>query len=90
MSQIFDKGNVLINSLIIINAQVAFRKTDHILEIGFGTGGLIRNMAEEVPQGIIERIDLSETMVSIARKKVRKYIANGRVITHFDVWAPGK
>ncbi len=78
MSQIFEKGNAPLNALI--KGQVAPRKTDHILEIGFGTGVLIRNMTEDVSRGVIEGIDFSETMVSIAKKKNRRYIASGRVV----------
>ena len=74
MSQIFEKGNAPLNALI--KGQVAPRKTDHILEIGFDTGVLIRNMTGDVSRGVIEGIDFSETMVSIAKKKNRRWRAN--------------
>ncbi len=56
------------------------QENDHILEIGFGTGELITKMVKLINKGLIEGIDLSNTMVAIAEKKNKKYIAEGKVI----------
>ncbi len=77
MSFIFEKGNADLNNFM--KELLSPEETDHILEIGFGTGGLISDMAAITKQGIIEGVDFSETMVSIARKKNRKYMEQGRV-----------
>ncbi len=77
MSRIFEKGNADLNNFM--KELLSPEETDHILEIGFGTGRLISDMAVITKQGIIEGVDLSETMVSIARKKNRKYIEEGSV-----------
>lgn len=52
---------------------------DRILEIGFGTGKLIQTMAKQINHGLIEGVDFSGTMLSVARKRNRTHIANGIV-----------
>jgi ubiquinone/menaquinone biosynthesis C-methylase UbiE len=78
MSKIFDHGNVAINDFM--KELLSLKKNDHVLEIGFGTGKLIFEMAKRVNKGLIEGIDLSDAMVAIAEKKNKKYIAEGKVI----------
>jgi len=78
MSKIFDHGNAAINAFM--KEQLLLQENDHVLEIGFGTGKLIFEMAKQVNKGLIEGIDLSETMVAIAEKKNKNYIAEGKVI----------
>jgi ubiquinone/menaquinone biosynthesis C-methylase UbiE len=60
--------------------QLLLQENDHVLEIGFGTGKLIFEMAKRVNKGLIEGIDLSETMVAIAEQRNKNYLAQGRVI----------
>lgn len=76
MSRIFEKGNADLNDLML--KLISPEETDHILEIGFGTGKLINDMAAITKRGITEGIELSDTMVSIAMKKNRCHIENGR------------
>jgi ubiquinone/menaquinone biosynthesis C-methylase UbiE len=78
MSRIFDYGNVTINNFM--NELLSLRENDHVLEIGFGTGKLLVEMAETINSGLIEGIDFSDTMVCIAEKKARKYITEGKVL----------
>jgi ubiquinone/menaquinone biosynthesis C-methylase UbiE len=78
MSKIFDRGNAAINDFM--KEQLLLQENDHVLEIGFGTGKLIFEMAKRVNKGLIEGIDLSETMVAIAEKRNKNYLAQGRVI----------
>ena len=78
MSKIFDHGNAAINDFM--KEQLLLQENDHVLEIGFGTGKLIFKMAKQVNKGLIEGIDLSDTMVAIAEKKNKNYIAEGKVI----------
>ena len=77
MSRIFEKGNADLNSFM--KELLSPEETDHILEIGFGTGSLISDMAVITKRGVIEGVDFSETMLSVARKKNRKYMEEGRV-----------
>lgn len=80
MSRIFEKGNADLNNFM--KELLSPVETDHILEIGFGTGKLISEMAAMTKRGVIEGIDLSETMVSMARKKNSVYMGKGRVKLH--------
>ncbi len=80
MSKIFDKGNLEMNTyakqILDINPE------DNILEIGCGTGMLIKEISRELETGVIDGIDFSKTMVSIAIKNNRSNIKNGKVHIH--------
>lgn len=80
MAQVFDRGNVFLNDLVY--QLLSIQEDDHVLEIGFGTGKLIKRMAKQVNKGQIEGVDFSNTMVSMASKKNKKDIANGTVKIH--------
>jgi SAM-dependent methyltransferase len=83
MSVIFDKGNAVLNDFV--KELLSLRRNDHVLEIGFGTGKLIREMAQSVDRGRIEGIDFSATMADMAARRNRRNIAMGRVkIEHGD------
>ena len=77
MSVIFDVGNARLNRFV--NEVMSVQEDDRILEIGFGTGKLIDEMAKQIDHGHIEGVDFSETMVSIAQKRNKKHIARGKV-----------
>jgi cyclopropane fatty-acyl-phospholipid synthase-like methyltransferase len=83
MSRIFDRGNAAINDFM--KEQLLLQENDPVLEIGFGTARLICEMAKRVNTGLIEGIDLSDTMVAIAKKKNKKYIAEGKVISKIPI-----
>jgi SAM-dependent methyltransferase len=53
--------------------------TDNILELQFGTGGLIRIFAAAAPQGFIAGVDPSQMMWEIARRRNDAAIREGRV-----------
>ena len=77
MSRIFDQGNAILNDFM--KELLALQEDDHVLEIGFGTGKLMSEMAGQTSRGLVEGIDLSSTMVDMAKKRNRKYIAKRRV-----------
>jgi ubiquinone/menaquinone biosynthesis C-methylase UbiE len=77
MSAIFNIGNAKLNELV--NKTMSVQDNDHVFEIGFGTGKLIDKMARQIKQGVIEGVDFSEIMVSIAEKRNRAHIATGKV-----------
>ena len=77
MSRVFDQGNAILNDFM--RELLTLQKDDHILEIGFGTGKLISEMARQTSRGLVEGIDLSSMMVDMAKRRNRKYIAKGRV-----------
>jgi ubiquinone/menaquinone biosynthesis C-methylase UbiE len=55
------------------------QKTDTILEIGFGTGRLVRKMAKQAREGYICGVDPSELMLKTAEKRTKKFCKQGRV-----------
>jgi len=78
MSRIFDKGNLELNSFV--KETLTIKKSDHILEIGCGTGSLLKIIANELENGIVEGIDFSKTMISIAKKKNKRNISKKKAI----------
>jgi len=77
MSTIFNIGNAKINRFVYEIMSV--KKDDHILEIGFGTGKLIYEMAKRIDKGLVQGVDFSSTMVSIAQRRNKKHISKGKV-----------
>jgi len=80
MSRVFEKGNAELNALVY--EALSIRENDHILEIGFGTGTLIKKIAEHLDSGLVEGVDFSKSMVAIAQKKNRNHINKGKVKIH--------
>ena len=77
MSMIFDKGNAFLNQCV--NKLMAVNENDRILEIGFGTGQLIYEMAHHIKGGLVEGIEFSDEMISIAKNRNERHIKNGKV-----------
>jgi SAM-dependent methyltransferase len=62
------------------------RATDRVLDVGCGPGVGVREAAGRAPQGHVTGLDVSSTMVAIARRRNRRAIRLGRVdITRLDV-----
>src|SRR6266540_1811922 len=53
---------------------------DQVLEIGFGRGQAIQEIAKLTPNGFVAGIDLSHTMVAQASKRNSAAIRSGRVL----------
>lgn len=70
MSRVFEKGNAELNALTFDT--ISIEENNHALEIGSGTGTLLKNIADNLSKGIIEGIDFSEPMVAIAKKEEQK------------------
>ena len=80
MSPLFDRGNAFLNNFMIDILDV--QKNDHILEIGFGTGKVLYELAKNINNGIFEGIDFSPPMIEVAERKNKKFIEQGRIILH--------
>lgn len=52
---------------------------DHILEVGFGPGALIQEMATRVPEGFIAGVDASPLMVKQATRRNKESIQSKHV-----------
>ena len=61
---------------------------DQVLEIGFGPGQAIQEVAKLAPNGFVAGIDLSDTMVAQASKRNAAAIRSGRVLLQQGAEAP--
>jgi SAM-dependent methyltransferase len=77
MTKIFDSGNADLNSFV--KETLDLQREDRILEIGFGTGKLIKEMADITTEGVVEGIDFSQTMLKQACKVNKQHIVKGKV-----------
>jgi ubiquinone/menaquinone biosynthesis C-methylase UbiE len=78
MSRIFEKGNSELNTFV--KEVLSVKGNDNILEIGCGTGILLKQIANNLDHGFIEGVDFSKSMISIAQKKNRSHINSKMVI----------
>ena len=77
MTKIFNEGNADLNSFVM--DMLELQSSDKVLEIGFGTGKLINQMAAITTGGVVEGIDFSEVMLKQAGKVNRHNISHGKV-----------
>lgn len=80
MTKIFNTGNADLNSFVkeILDLQ----RNDRVLEIGFGPGKLINEMADITTEGIVEGIDFSSAMLKQATKLNKQHILTEKVRLH--------
>jgi ubiquinone/menaquinone biosynthesis C-methylase UbiE len=55
------------------------RRTDHVLEIGFGHGATIERLSGIVDEGVVAGVDVSPAMLRLATRRNCAAIARGRV-----------
>jgi len=77
MTRVFVKGNLALNRLM--TGLVDADGNDQILEIGFGPGAVVFDMANALTDGMVEGIDFSDAMISVATKKNKHHISAGKV-----------
>lgn len=77
MSRLFNKGNADLNHFI--KDLLDLQESDKVLEVGYGPGELINEIASFTTKGIVEGIDFSEAMYTEASSINTKYIADKRV-----------
>lgn len=77
MSRVFDKGNAELHALV--KEALCIKGNDHVLEIGFGTGKLLKEIADDLYEGVIEGADFSDAMMSIAQVANKNHIKSGKV-----------
>jgi SAM-dependent methyltransferase len=80
MTQIFNSGNADLNTFV--KEELRLKQEDRVLEIGFGTGKLINEMASITIEGCVEGIDFSRDMFNHASKVNQQEISLGRVCLH--------
>jgi ubiquinone/menaquinone biosynthesis C-methylase UbiE len=72
-----ERGNAAMNALAVKALEV--QPDDQVLEIGFGPGAALAEIARLAPRGFAAGIDPSEAMISYASRKLRNEIAADRV-----------
>ncbi len=77
MTKIFNNINADLNTFIkdILDLQ----REDRVLEVGFGPGKLINEMADITTEGVVEGIDFSQVMLEQASKVNKQHISKGKV-----------
>lgn len=80
MTTIFNKGNAELNAFVKENLDL--QPDDRVLEIGFGPGKLIKEIANITTNVMVEGIDYSKTMLKQAAKENSLHISSGRVLLH--------
>jgi len=56
------------------------QKNDHILEIGFGHGRLLSKLVQQVTEGKVHGIDISEQMVKVTTNRNKDWVDNGKLV----------
>ena len=77
MTKIFNSGNADLNAFVMETLEL--KNSDRVLEIGFGPGKLINQMAAVTTEGVVEGIDFSVAMVKQAVKANKQHIFDGKV-----------
>ena len=80
MTKIFNSGNSDLNTFV--KECLALESKDIVLEIGFGPGKLINEMATITTDGSVEGVDFSKAMLNQAKKVNAGHISSGRVLLH--------
>ncbi len=80
MTKIFNSGNADLNAFV--KKCLDLQAEDNVLEIGFGSGNLIHEMANITTKGLVRAIDFSQVMLKQAEKVNKKHISSGRVILY--------
>jgi ubiquinone/menaquinone biosynthesis C-methylase UbiE len=75
--KIMEWGNAAMNALAVEALEV--QPDDQVLEIGFGPGAALAEIARLAPRGFAAGIDPSEAMISQVSRKLRNGIAAERV-----------
>lgn len=80
------RNNARVNAWTV--SLLAVSPEDHVLEVGFGSGAAIGQVAQRLSGGKVCGIDYSETMVRLALKRNAAAVREGRVeIHHGDISA---
>lgn len=77
IGKLMNKANAEMNETVIQLLDI--KDQDRVLEMGFGNGYYIAEIAKRVKESIVYGLDYSETMVKLAIKRNQSLIREGRV-----------
>jgi ubiquinone/menaquinone biosynthesis C-methylase UbiE len=74
---LMDRFNSRAQDFVLKRLEV--QPSDSVLEIGFGTGRLVRKIARKARAGFVAGVDPSDLMLEKAEKRTRRFRKKGRV-----------
>ena len=77
LQPLFIKGNAELNALLL--SQLKLQPDNRVLEIGFGPGVLLNQMADLVSSGHVYGLDFSETMFQAASQRNQAWLLEERM-----------
>ncbi len=77
ISRILNRANAEMNKVTL--SLLDLTDSDQVLEVGFGGGALLREMARLNPKATLYGADFSPDMVTLCQKKMHNLIAEGRL-----------
>src|SRR5262245_59206707 len=77
MARTLNKVNARVNAVAL--ESLAPREADHVLEVGFGGGLMLRELLPRTAAGFCAGIEISHPMLNRSRRDFRDAIQNGRL-----------
>jgi SAM-dependent methyltransferase len=77
MGRLLNRTTSAHNELIL--QELAVQPSDRVLEVGFGGGALLANIAQQASAGFVAGLELSEEMVANASARMEALVTTGRV-----------
>jgi ubiquinone/menaquinone biosynthesis C-methylase UbiE len=74
-ASVWNRRNKALNDLAFANLEL--QPDDRVLEVGFGGGYLMSRMASGLTHGFLAGVDISQAMVTAAKKRFRQQLAAG-------------
>lgn len=78
LAPLWNRRNVALNDAAY--EALAVGPDDHVLEIGFGGGYLLRRLSSKATLGLVAGVDVSPSMLAYVSHRERKRIAEGRLV----------
>jgi ubiquinone/menaquinone biosynthesis C-methylase UbiE len=64
----------------VVRQALAVVSGDRVLEVGFGGAALLERLSTEVSPGFVAGVEISDEMLELAKRRLRKAIAAGHVV----------